>query len=235
MCFWSNCIVSLWTTSPICGMAKMRVIKPRDWWTEREIWRRLLSKMQQEQMKLISRSWVFSPISGCFAAGASDAILVCDVLLSSQMRSSFVKNLSVGLRILSNPMTTLLRLPIYDSFLTEISSRQFYSPYLMTVSQIVYNTLQLNQWLPAYWAQWKNLGLHHAGDVYVHLEKLLPSRFCELLLLVCQNGDFWFSKLLIQTLCRWDSKIRAKVEESKVKNVKTKEIQNSNKKTRRML
>ena len=188
------------------GMAKMRVIKPEiD--ELKEKYGDDATKMQQEQMKLFSQLGV-SPISGCLP-------LVLQMPFLFAMFFFFPN--AVELRqesfLWANDLST------YDEFIKLPFTIPFYGSHvslftlLMTVSQIIYT--HFNNQLTTATGPMKNLG-YIMPVMFMFILNSYPAglSFYYFVSNVVTFGQQAVIKLFVD-----DSKIRAKVEESKVKNV----------------
>ncbi|WP_111671809.1 membrane protein insertase YidC [Algoriphagus litoralis] len=191
------------------GMAKMRVIKPEiD--ELKEKYGDDPTKMQQEQMKLFSQLGV-SPISGCLP-------LVLQMPFLFAMFFFFPN--AVELRqesfLWANDLST------YDEFIKLPFTIPFYGSHvslftlLMTVSQIVYT--HFNNQLTTATGPMKNLGY----IMPVMFMFILNSYPAGLSFYYFVSNMVTFGQQAIIKLTVDDAKIRAKVEESKAKNVNKK-------------
>lgn len=191
------------------GMAKMRVIKPEiD--ELKEKYGEDASKMQQEQMKLFSKLGV-SPISGCLPM-----VLQMPFLFALFF---FFPN-AIELRQESFLWAT--DLSTYDTFFNLPFTIPFYGSHvslftlLMTVSQIVYT--HFNNQLTTATGPMKNLG-YIMPVMFMFILNSYPAglSFYYFVSNVVTFGQQALIKLFVD-----DEKIRAKVEESKAKNVNKK-------------
>lgn len=191
------------------GMAKMRVIKPEiD--ELKEKYGDDATKMQQEQMKLFSQLGV-SPISGCLP-------LVLQMPFLFAMFFFFPN--AVELRqesfLWANDLST------YDEFIKLPFTIPFYGSHvslftlLMTVSQIVYT--HFNNQLTTATGPMKNLGY----IMPVMFMFILNSYPAGLSFYYFVSNMVTFGQQAVIKLFVDDKKIRAKVEESKAKNVNKK-------------
>ncbi|GAA0881032.1 membrane protein insertase YidC [Algoriphagus jejuensis] len=191
------------------GMAKMRVIKPEiD--ELKEKYGDDATKMQQEQMKLFSQLGV-SPISGCLP-------LVLQMPFLFAMFFFFPN--AVELRqesfLWANDLST------YDEFIKLPFTIPFYGSHvslftlLMTVSQIIYT--HFNNQLTTATGPMKNLG-YIMPVMFMFILNSYPAglSFYYFVSNVVTFGQQALIKLFVD-----DAKIRAKVDESKVKNVNKK-------------
>lgn len=191
------------------GMAKMRVIKPEiD--ELKEKYGEDATKMQQEQMKLFSQLGV-SPISGCLP-------LVLQMPFLFAMFFFFPN--AVELRqesfLWANDLST------YDEFIKLPFTIPFYGSHvslftlLMTVSQIIYT--HFNNQLTTATGPMKNLG-YIMPVMFMFILNSYPAglSFYYFVSNVVTFGQQAIIKLFVD-----DAKIRAKVEESKLKNVNKK-------------
>ena len=191
------------------GMAKMRVIKPEiD--ELKEKYGEDATKMQQEQMKLFSQLGV-SPISGCLP-------LVLQMPFLFAMFFFFPN--AVELRqesfLWANDLST------YDEFIKLPFTIPFYGSHvslftlLMTVSQIIYT--HFNNQLTTATGPMKNLG-YIMPVMFMFILNSYPAglSFYYFVSNVVTFGQQAVIKLFVD-----DAKIRAKVEESKLKNVNKK-------------
>lgn len=191
------------------GMAKMRVIKPEiD--ELKEKYGDDATKMQQEQMKLFSQLGV-SPISGCLP-------LVLQMPFLFAMFFFFPN--AVELRqesfLWANDLST------YDEFIKLPFTIPFYGSHvslftlLMTVSQIVYT--HFNNQLTTATGPMKNLGY----IMPVMFMFILNSYPAGLSFYYFVSNMVTFGQQALIKLTVDDTKIRAKVEENKAKNVNKK-------------
>lgn len=191
------------------GMAKMRVIKPEiD--ELKEKYGDDATKMQQEQMKLFSQLGV-SPISGCLP-------LVLQMPFLFAMFFFFPN--AVELRqesfLWANDLST------YDEFIKLPFTIPFYGSHvslftlLMTVSQILYT--HFNNQLTTATGPMKNLGY----IMPVMFMFILNSYPAGLSFYYFVSNMVTFGQQAVIKLFVDDAKIRAKVEESKAKNVNKK-------------
>ncbi|MDR7130366.1 YidC/Oxa1 family membrane protein insertase [Algoriphagus sp. 4150] len=191
------------------GMAKMRVIKPEiD--ELKEKYGDDATKMQQEQMKLFSKLGV-SPISGCLPM-----VLQMPFLFAMFF---FFPN-AIELRQESFLWAT--DLSTYDTFFNLPFTIPFYGSHvsmftlLMTVSQIVYT--HFNNQLTTATGPMKNLG-YIMPVMFMFILNSYPAglSFYYFVSNMVTFGQQALIKLFVD-----DDKIRAKVEESKAKNVNKK-------------
>lgn len=191
------------------GMAKMRVIKPEiD--ELKEKYGDDATKMQQEQMKLFSKLGV-SPISGCLPM-----VLQMPFLFAMFF---FFPN-AIELRQESFLWAT--DLSTYDVFFNLPFTIPFYGSHvslftlLMTVSQIIYT--HFNNQLTTATGPMKNLG-YIMPVMFMFILNSYPAglSFYYFVSNMVTFGQQALIKLFVD-----DDKIRAKVEESKVKNVNKK-------------
>jgi YidC/Oxa1 family membrane protein insertase len=191
------------------GMAKMRVIKPEiD--ELKEKYGDDATKMQQEQMKLFSKLGV-SPISGCLPM-----VLQMPFLFAMFF---FFPN-AIELRQESFLWAT--DLSTYDTFFNLPFTIPFYGSHvslftlLMTVSQIIYT--HFNNQLTTATGPMKNLG-YIMPVMFMFILNSYPAglSFYYFVSNMVTFGQQALIKLFVD-----DDKIRAKVEESKVKNVNKK-------------
>lgn len=191
------------------GMAKMRVIKPEiD--ELKEKYGDDATKMQQEQMKLFSKLGV-SPISGCLPM-----VLQMPFLFAMFF---FFPN-AIELRQESFLWAT--DLSTYDTFFKLPFTIPFYGSHvsmftlLMTVSQIVYT--HFNNQLTTATGPMKNLG-YIMPVMFMFILNSYPAglSFYYFVSNMVTFGQQALIKLFVD-----DEKIRAKVEESKAKNVNKK-------------
>ncbi|WP_339753830.1 membrane protein insertase YidC [Algoriphagus aquimarinus] len=188
------------------GMAKMRVIKPEiD--ELKEKYGDDATKMQQEQMKLFSKLGV-SPISGCLPM-----VLQMPFLFAMFF---FFPN-AIELRQESFLWAT--DLSTYDTFFNLPFTIPFYGSHvsmftlLMTVSQIIYT--HFNNQLTTATGPMKNLG-YIMPVMFMFILNSYPAglSFYYFVSNMVTFGQQAMIKLFVD-----DEKIRAKVEESKLKNV----------------
>ncbi|WP_339704334.1 membrane protein insertase YidC [Algoriphagus aquimarinus] len=188
------------------GMAKMRVIKPEiD--ELKEKYGDDATKMQQEQMKLFSKLGV-SPISGCLPM-----VLQMPFLFAMFF---FFPN-AIELRQESFLWAT--DLSTYDTFFNLPFTIPFYGSHvsmftlLMTVSQIIYT--HFNNQLTTATGPMKNLG-YIMPVMFMFILNSYPAglSFYYFVSNMVTFGQQALIKLFVD-----DEKIRAKVEESKLKNV----------------
>ena len=191
------------------GMAKMRVIKPEiD--ELKEKYGDDASKMQQEQMKLFSQLGV-SPISGCLP-------LVLQMPFLFAMFFFFPN----AIELRQESFLWASDLSTYDTFIKLPFTIPFYGSHvslftlLMTVSQIVYT--HFNNQLTTATGPMKNLG-YIMPVMFMFILNSYPAglSFYYFVSNMVTFGQQALIKLFVD-----DSKIRAKVEESKVKNVNKK-------------
>ena len=191
------------------GMAKMRVIKPEiD--ELKEKYGDDATKMQQEQMKLFSKLGV-SPISGCLPM-----VLQMPFLFAMFF---FFPN-AIELRQESFLWAT--DLSTYDTFFKLPFTIPFYGSHvsmftlLMTVSQIIYT--HFNNQLTTATGPMKNLG-YIMPVMFMFILNSYPAglSFYYFVSNMVTFGQQAMIKLFVD-----DEKIRAKVEESKAKNVNKK-------------
>lgn len=191
------------------GMAKMRVIKPEiD--ELKEKYGDDATKMQQEQMKLFSKLGV-SPISGCLPM-----VLQMPFLFAMFF---FFPN-AIELRQESFLWAT--DLSTYDTFINLPFTIPFYGSHvslftlLMTVSQIIYT--HFNNQLSTAAGPMKNLG-YIMPVMFMFILNSYPAglSFYYFVSNMVTFGQQALIKLFVD-----DEKIRAKVEESKAKNVNKK-------------
>jgi len=191
------------------GMAKMRVIKPEiD--ELKEKYGDDATKMQQEQMKLFSQLGV-SPISGCLP-------LVLQMPFLFAMFFFFPN----AIELRQESFLWASDLSTYDTFLKLPFTIPFYGSHvslftlLMTVSQIVYT--HFNNQLTTATGPMKNLG-YIMPVMFMFILNSYPAglSFYYFVSNMVTFGQQALIKLFVD-----DSKIRAKVEESKVKNVNKK-------------
>lgn len=191
------------------GMAKMRVIKPEiD--ELKEKYGDDASKMQQEQMKLFSQLGV-SPISGCLP-------LVLQMPFLFAMFFFFPN----AIELRQESFLWASDLSTYDTFFKLPFTIPFYGSHvsmftlLMTVSQIVYT--HFNNQLTTATGPMKNLG-YIMPVMFMFILNSYPAglSFYYFVSNMVTFGQQALIKLFVD-----DSKIRAKVEESKVKNVNKK-------------
>jgi YidC/Oxa1 family membrane protein insertase len=190
-------------------MAKMRVIKPEiD--ELKEKYGDDASKMQQEQMKLFSQLGV-SPISGCLP-------LVLQMPFLFAMFFFFPN----AIELRQESFLWASDLSTYDTFIKLPFTIPFYGSHvslftlLMTVSQIVYT--HFNNQLTTATGPMKNLG-YIMPVMFMFILNSYPAglSFYYFVSNMVTFGQQALIKLFVD-----DSKIRAKVEESKVKNVNKK-------------
>jgi YidC/Oxa1 family membrane protein insertase len=191
------------------GMAKMRVIKPEiD--ELKEKYGDDATKMQQEQMKLFSQLGV-SPISGCLPL-----ILQMPFLFAMFFFFPNAVELRQESFLWANDLST------YDEFIKLPFTIPFYGAHvslftlLMTVSQIVYT--HFNNQLTTATGPMKNLGY----IMPVMFMFILNSYPAGLSFYYFVSNMVTFGQQALIKLSVDDSKIRAKVEESKAKNVNKK-------------
>jgi YidC/Oxa1 family membrane protein insertase len=191
------------------GMAKMRVIKPEiD--ELKEKYGDDATKMQQEQMKLFSRLGV-SPISGCLPL-----LLQMPFLFAMFFFFPNAVELRQESFLWANDLST------YDEFIKLPFTIPFYGSHvslftlLMTVSQIVYT--HFNNQLTTATGPMKNLGY----IMPVMFMFILNSYPAGLSFYYFVSNMVTFGQQALIKLTVDDSKIRAKVEESKAKNVNKK-------------
>ncbi|MFN4000090.1 membrane protein insertase YidC [Algoriphagus sp.] len=191
------------------GMAKMRVIKPEiD--ELKEKYGDDATKMQQEQMKLFSQLGV-SPISGCLPL-----ILQMPFLFAMFFFFPNAVELRQESFLWANDLST------YDEFIKLPFTIPFYGSHvslftlLMTVSQIVYT--HFNNQLTTATGPMKNLGY----IMPVMFMFILNSYPAGLSFYYFVSNMVTFGQQALIKLSVDDSKIRAKVEESKAKNVNKK-------------
>jgi YidC/Oxa1 family membrane protein insertase len=191
------------------GMAKMRVIKPEiD--ELKEKYGDDASKMQQEQMKLFSQLGV-SPISGCLP-------LVLQMPFLFAMFFFFPN----AIELRQESFLWASDLSTYDTFIKLPFTIPFYGSHvslftlLMTVSQIVYT--HFNNQLTTATGPMKNLG-YIMPVMFMFILNSYPAglSFYYFVSNMVTFGQQALIKLFVD-----DSKIRLKVEESKVKNVNKK-------------
>ncbi|OOG77434.1 membrane protein insertase YidC [Algoriphagus sp. A40] len=191
------------------GMAKMRVIKPEiD--ELKEKYGEDATKMQQEQMKLFSQLGV-SPISGCLPL-----LLQMPFLFAMFFFFPNAVELRQESFLWANDLST------YDEFIKLPFTIPFYGSHvslftlLMTVSQIVYT--HFNNQLTTATGPMKNLG-YIMPVMFMFILNSYPAglSFYYFVSNVVTFGQQGVIKLFVD-----DSKIRAKVEESKAKNVNKK-------------
>jgi YidC/Oxa1 family membrane protein insertase len=191
------------------GMAKMRVIKPEiD--ELKEKYGDDASKMQQEQMKLFSQLGV-SPISGCLP-------LVLQMPFLFAMFFFFPN----AIELRQESFLWASDLSTYDTFFKLPFTIPFYGSHvslftlLMTVSQIVYT--HFNNQLTTATGPMKNLG-YIMPVMFMFILNSYPAglSFYYFVSNMVTFGQQALIKLFVD-----DSKIRAKVELSKVKNVNKK-------------
>jgi YidC/Oxa1 family membrane protein insertase len=191
------------------GMAKMRVIKPEiD--ELKEKYGDDATKMQQEQMKLFSQLGV-SPISGCLPL-----LLQMPFLFAMFFFFPNAVELRQESFLWANDLST------YDEFIKLPFTIPFYGSHvslftlLMTVSQIVYT--HFNNQLTTATGPMKNLGY----IMPVMFMFILNSYPAGLSFYYFVSNMVTFGQQALIKLSVDDSKIRAKVEESKAKNVNKK-------------
>jgi YidC/Oxa1 family membrane protein insertase len=191
------------------GMAKMRVIKPEiD--ELKEKYGDDATKMQQEQMKLFSQLGV-SPISGCLPLLLQMPFLFAmffffpNAVELRQESFLWANDLSTFDEFIKLPFT----IPFYGSHVSLFTL-------LMTVSQIVYT--HFNNQLTTATGPMKNLG-YIMPVMFMFILNSYPAglSFYYFVSNVVTFGQQALIKLFVD-----DAKIRAKVEESKVKNVNKK-------------
>ncbi len=191
------------------GMAKMRVIKPEiD--ELKEKYGDDATKMQQEQMKLFSQLGV-SPISGCLPL-----LLQMPFLFAMFFFFPNAVELRQESFLWANDLST------YDEFIKLPFTIPFYGSHvslftlLMTVSQILYT--HFNNQLTTATGPMKNLGY----IMPVMFMFILNSYPAGLSFYYFVSNMVTFGQQALIKLSVDDSKIRAKVEESKAKNVNKK-------------
>lgn len=191
------------------GMAKMRVIKPEiD--ELKEKYGDDATKMQQEQMKLFSQLGV-SPISGCLPL-----LLQMPFLFAMFFFFPNAVELRQESFLWANDLST------YDEFIKLPFTIPFYGSHvslftlLMTISQIVYT--HFNNQLTTATGPMKNLGY----IMPVMFMFILNSYPAGLSFYYFVSNMVTFGQQAIIKLTVDDAKIRAKVEESKAKNVNKK-------------
>lgn len=191
------------------GMAKMRVIKPEiD--ELKEKYGEDPTKMQQEQMKLFGQLGV-SPISGCLPM-----VLQMPFLFAMFF---FFPN---AIQLRQESFLWASDLSTYDTFFNLPFTIPFYGSHvslftlLMTVSQIVYT--HFNNQLTTAQGPMKNLGY----IMPVMFMFILNSYPAGLSFYYFVSNMVTFGQQAVIKLFVDDSKIRAKVEESKAKNVNKK-------------
>lgn len=191
------------------GMAKMRVIKPEiD--ELKEKYGEDATKMQQEQMKLFSQLGV-SPISGCLP-------LVLQMPFLFAMFFFFPN----AIELRQESFWWADDLSTYDTFINLPFTIPFYGAHvslftlLMTVSQIVYT--HFNNQLTTATGPMKNLG-YIMPVMFMFVLNSYPAglSFYYFVSNMVTFGQQALIKLFVD-----DKKIRAKVEENKVKNVNKK-------------
>jgi YidC/Oxa1 family membrane protein insertase len=191
------------------GMAKMRVIKPEiD--ELKEKYGDDATKMQQEQMKLFSQLGV-SPISGCLPLLLQMPFLFAmffffpNAVELRQESFLWANDLSTFDEFIKLPFT----IPFYGSHVSLFTL-------LMTVSQIIYT--HFNNQLTTATGPMKNLG-YIMPVMFMFILNSYPAglSFYYFVSNVVTFGQQALIKLFVD-----DAKIRAKVEESKVKNVNKK-------------
>lgn len=191
------------------GMAKMRVIKPEiD--ELKEKYGDDATKMQQEQMKLFSQLGV-SPISGCLPL-----LLQMPFLFAMFFFFPNAVELRQESFLWANDLST------YDEFIKLPFTIPFYGSHvslftlLMTISQILYT--HFNNQLTTATGPMKNLGY----IMPVMFMFILNSYPAGLSFYYFVSNMVTFGQQALIKLSVDDSKIRAKVEESKAKNVNKK-------------
>lgn len=191
------------------GMAKMRVIKPEiD--ELKEKYADDPAKMQQEQMKLFGKLGV-SPISGCLPMLLQMPFLFAMFFFfpnSIELRQEsflWAHDLSTYDSILSLPFT----IPFYGSHVSLFTL-------LMTVSQIAYT--KFNNQMTAVQGPMKNLG-YIMPITFMFVLNSFPAAL-SFYYFVSNMVTFGQQALIKQFVD--DSKIRQKVEESKIKNANKK-------------
>lgn len=191
------------------GMAKMRVIKPEiD--ELKEKYGEDQTKMQQEQMKLFSQLGV-SPISGCLPMVLQMPFLLAMFFFfpnSIELRQEsflWAHDLSTYDSIVNLPFT----IPFYGSHVSLFTL-------LMTVSQIAYT--HFNNQLTTAQGPMKNIG-YVMPVVFMFVLNSFPAAlsFYYFVSNMVTFGQQYLIKQLVD-----DDKIRAKVEESKLKNANKK-------------
>lgn len=191
------------------GMAKMRVIKPEiD--ELKEKYGEDKTKMQQEQMKLFSQLGV-SPISGCLPMVLQMPFLLAMFFFfpnSIELRQEsflWAHDLSTYDSIANLPFT----IPFYGSHVSLFTL-------LMTVSQIAYT--HFNNQLTTAQGPMKNIG-YVMPVVFMFVLNSFPAAlsFYYFVSNMVTFGQQYLIKQFVD-----DDKIRAKVEESKLKNVNKK-------------
>ncbi len=191
------------------GMAKMRVIKPEiD--ELKEKYKDDPTKQQQEQMKLFGKLGV-SPISGCLPLLLQMPFLFAMFFFfpnSIELRQEsflWADDLSTYDSIMNLPFT----IPFYGSHVSLFTL-------LMTISQIAYT--RFNNQLTAASGPMKNLGyIMPIGFMFVLNSYPAALSFYYFVSNMVTFGQQALIKLFVD-----DEKIRAKVEESKLKNVNKK-------------
>jgi YidC/Oxa1 family membrane protein insertase len=191
------------------GMAKMRVIKPEiD--ELKEKYKDDPTKQQQEQMKLFGKLGV-SPISGCLPLLLQMPFLFAMFFFfpnSIELRQEsflWADDLSTYDSVLNLPFT----IPFYGSHVSMFTL-------LMTISQIAYT--RFNNQLTAASGPMKNLGyIMPIGFMFVLNSYPAALSFYYFVSNMVTFGQQALIKLFVD-----DEKIRAKVEESKLKNVNKK-------------
>jgi YidC/Oxa1 family membrane protein insertase len=191
------------------GMAKMRVIKPEiD--ELKEKYKDDPTKQQQEQMKLFGKLGV-SPISGCLPLLLQMPFLFAMFFFfpnSIELRQEsflWADDLSTYDSIMDLPFT----IPFYGSHVSLFTL-------LMTISQIAYT--RFNNQLTAASGPMKNLGyIMPIGFMFVLNSYPAALSFYYFVSNMVTFGQQALIKLFVD-----DEKIRAKVEESKLKNVNKK-------------
>lgn len=191
------------------GMAKMRVIKPEiD--ELKEKYGEDQTKMQQEQMKLFSQLGV-SPISGCLPMVLQMPFLLAMFFFfpnSIELRQEsflWAHDLSTYDSIVNLPFT----IPFYGSHVSLFTL-------LMTVSQIAYT--HFNNQLTTAQGPMKNIG-YVMPVVFMFVLNSFPAAlsFYYFVSNMVTFGQQYLIKQFVD-----DDKIRAKVEESKLKNANKK-------------
>ena len=191
------------------GMAKMRVIKPEiD--ELKEKYGDDATKMQQEQMKLFSQLGV-SPISGCLP-----------LLLQMPFLFAMFFFFPNAVELRQESFLWATDLSTYDEFIKLPFTIPFYGSHvslftlLMTVSQIIYT--HFNNQLTTATGPMKNLG-YIMPVMFMFILNSYPAglSFYYFVSNVVTFGQQAIIKLFVD-----DEKIRAKVEESKAKNVNKK-------------
>ncbi len=191
------------------GMAKMRVIKPEiD--ELKEKYGEDPTKMQQEQMKLFSQLGV-SPISGCLP-----------LLLQMPFLFAMFFFFPNAIELRQESFLWADDLSTYDTFINLPFTIPFYGSHvslftlLMTVSQIIYT--HFNNQLTTATGPMKNLG-YIMPVMFMFILNSYPAglSFYYFVSNMVTFGQQALIKLFVD-----DDKIRAKVEENKVKNVNKK-------------